>query len=57
MVDGKEKESKMDVCSSFERMEGVGIMLGAWCLREISQTLSGLVTQLTTGLHAKLRIW
>jgi hypothetical protein len=35
----------------------IGIMLGAWNLREISQTLSGLVAQLLTNLNAELRIW
>jgi hypothetical protein len=29
LVDGRKKESRMDVCSSFERMEGIGIVLGA----------------------------
>jgi hypothetical protein len=29
LVDGREKESKMDISSSFEIMEGVRIMLGA----------------------------
>ncbi len=57
LVDGRVKESRMDVCNSFERMEGVGIMLGAWSFREISQTFSGLVTQLTTVLAIELRIW
>jgi hypothetical protein len=57
LVNGKEKESIMDICSSFGRMEGVGIVLGIWSLKEISQTLSGLVAQLTTGLTANLRIW
>jgi hypothetical protein len=28
LVDGKEKESRMNVCSSFEKMDGVRIMLG-----------------------------
>jgi hypothetical protein len=32
-------------------------MLGAWNLREISQTLSGLVSQHITSLGAKLGIW
>jgi hypothetical protein len=35
----------------------VGIVLGAWNLREISQTLFGLVTQLLTGLGVELKIW
>jgi hypothetical protein len=29
LVDGRKKESRMDICNSFERMDGVGIMLGA----------------------------
>ncbi len=35
----------------------VGIVLGAWNLREVSQTLVGLVAQLLTGLGAELKIW
>jgi hypothetical protein len=57
LVDGRKKESRMDICNSFERMDGVGIMLGAWSLREISQAFSSLVIQLITGLTIKPRIW
>jgi hypothetical protein len=57
LVDGKEKESRMNVCSSFEKMDGVRIMLGVWSPWELSQTLSGLVAQLTIGLATKFRIW
>jgi hypothetical protein len=32
-------------------------MLGAWNLKEISQTLSGLVSQLFIGLGVKFGIW
>jgi len=35
----------------------VGIRLGAWNLKEILQTLSGLVAQLLIGLGAELKIW
>jgi len=40
----------LDVYSTFERMEWIGIMLGAWNFRGISQTLSGLVAQFVIGL-------
>jgi hypothetical protein len=29
LVDGRKKENRMDVCNSFERLEGIGIVLGA----------------------------
>jgi len=35
----------------------VGIVLGAWNFKEISQDLSGFVAQLFTNLGAKLEIW
>jgi hypothetical protein len=35
----------------------VGVVLGVWNLKEISQTLSGLVAQLFNGLGVELEIW
>jgi hypothetical protein len=32
-------------------------MLGAWNLKEISQTLLGLVAKLLNGLGVELKIW
>jgi hypothetical protein len=35
----------------------VGIILGAWNLKEMSQTFSGFVAQFFTDLGVKLGIW
>ncbi len=57
LVDGGKRESTLDVCSTFERMEMNRDNVKSLNSKEISQTLSGLVAQFLTGLGAKPRIW
>jgi hypothetical protein len=41
----------------FKEWKWVGIVLGAWNFREISQDFSGFVAQLFTNLGVELGIW
>ncbi len=51
LVGGKKKESRLGVVVVLKEWKWIGIMLGAWSLREILQTLLALV-----DLAVELRI-
>jgi hypothetical protein len=57
LVDGGKRENRLDDNVNFERMKVNKIVLGAGNFREISQDLSGFVTQVFIDLGADIGIW